>query len=77
MADWDPEVPPRSFSPFPIKGDLMIEKVLREMGVVDVHKSDPRMPVPVLPGKKAWIVMLLRGEITYEFFAESKSLSWV
>ena len=75
MADWDPEVLPRSLYPFPIKWDLLTEEVLREMGVVDAHKSDFGLPVLVLLGKKAWIVMLLRGEITYEYFAESKSLS--
>ncbi len=75
VGDWDAEVPPRSLYPFPIKWDLMSEEVLRELGVIHEHKFDLNLPVPVLPGKKAWLVMLLRAEISYEAFTESKLFS--
>ncbi len=53
----------------------MIEEVLRELGVLKEHKMDLGMLAPAIDRKKSWLVMLLRGELTYEALFESKLLS--
>ncbi len=72
VLDWGPEVSSRSLYPFPINWRLMTEEVLRELGVVKEHKTDLKMPAPAIAGKDSWLVQLLREEISYETFFESK-----
>ncbi len=72
VSDWGPEVSSRSLYPFPINWRLMTEEVLRELGVVKEHKTDLEMPAPAIAGKDSWLVKLLRGEVTFETFFESK-----
>ncbi|WP_271039622.1 hypothetical protein [Agrobacterium sp. ST15.13.040] len=72
VADWAPEVSPRALYPFPINWRLMTEEVLRELKVVKEHVTDLNMPAPAIAGKDSWLVKLLKGETSFETFAESE-----
>ncbi len=53
----------------------MVEEVHRELGVIKEHITDKKMRKLAVDGKKSWLVMLLRGELSYSALVKSKVLS--